>query len=120
MLDLDSCVRIFRALSNPHRLQIFLAGVEAVRGGPCVTDVSRQSDCQKAAAECLGIGRSTMSYHIRELTDCGLVKVERDGQKVSWSLDPRGVALLREFMNQIEGSKPRALTKGRRAERRSG
>jgi len=119
MLDLDSCVRIFRALSNPHRLQIFLAGVEATRGGPCVTDVATQADCQKAAAEALGIGRSTMSYHIKELTDCGLVKVERDGQKVTWGLDPRGLALLQEFVSRLEGAQQPPTTAGS-AEKRSG
>jgi DNA-binding transcriptional ArsR family regulator len=104
MLDQVSCVRIFRALANPHRLHVLLAGVEAVRSGCCTSEFAKPADCQKAVAKALGIGRSTMSYHMKELAACGLVRVERDGQKVSWSLDPRGVTLLREFVAQLDGA----------------
>lgn len=74
----------FKALGNPHRLKIFMKlitccepGTKAYceEGSACVGDLGQD----------LGIVPSTVSHHIKELKNAGLIKVERQGKNVvSW------------------------------------
>ncbi len=71
--DTQSLCRVFRALSNPHRLHIYtlLLG----------TDCGSYSGVRMAdvAAE-LCISASTLSHHIHELDLAGLIAVSREGK----------------------------------------
>ncbi len=88
---------MFKALSNPNRLRIFLrlaAGGESAEvccsGGEvcaCVGDLGRD----------LGIGPSTVSHHIKELHLAGLIRVERRGQTVECSVNGDSLRALDAF-----------------------
>lgn len=68
--------KIFKALSNENRLELYLkiakaheAGFEA--GGKCwVSDISA----------CLNIGAPTISHHIKELVNAELITTEKSGK----------------------------------------
>ena len=72
---------MFKALSNPQRLRIFLRLAEC-----CSTACDASDDgtplCVGDLGEDLGIVPSTVSHHIKELRQSGLMQVERRGQKV--------------------------------------
>jgi ArsR family transcriptional regulator, arsenate/arsenite/antimonite-responsive transcriptional repressor len=82
---------IFRALSNPNRLRIFLRMVSCCPPGTkCVTDLA----LRKCVSElCLGleIDASTVSHHIRELRQSGLIRTERRGKNILCWVDPETV-----------------------------
>jgi DNA-binding transcriptional ArsR family regulator len=66
---------IARALADPHRYQI----LEKI-GGSC-----QPLACADVKG-CLGITAPTLSHHMKELENAGLVDVTREGKFVSYQL----------------------------------
>jgi ArsR family transcriptional regulator len=100
--DIERFSEMFKALSNPNRLKIFLRlvaccppgnpvdikrGVKDLQGCACVGDLGQD----------LGIVPSTISHHIKELRRAGLIRVERRGQKVECWMDPEARTALKGF-----------------------
>ena len=91
--DTKRLARVFKALSHPNRLQLFLnlldeSKLDLARG--------RTHDC--FLAKLLGdldIGAPTVSHHVKELADAGLIQTQRDGKQLICSVDPDGLAQLR-------------------------
>jgi ArsR family transcriptional regulator, arsenate/arsenite/antimonite-responsive transcriptional repressor len=94
--DVDRLSRMFRALGNPHRLRLFLNLLEESR-----LDLAkgRIHDCflVKLLAG-IDIGAATVSHHVKELSDAGLIQTQREGKQLSCSVDPKGLAALREAL----------------------
>jgi len=86
--------KIFKALSNPHRLRIYTevlkqdsARLEA--GCGCfITDVVRS----------LRIGAPTISHHVKELVNAELITVERQGKFLVCKVNPKTAALVRDLV----------------------
>jgi ArsR family transcriptional regulator len=76
---LDQLIRIHKALAHPARVRV-LAMLR--RGELCV--------CQINAV--IGLAPSTMSAHLRELKDAGLVAERKAGRWVHYSLAAEGAA----------------------------
>jgi DNA-binding transcriptional ArsR family regulator len=102
--------RLFKALSHPHRLAMF---VELARCCPPEgTDCSCRDDLCRCVGDLgrdLGVGASTVSHHIKELVAAGLIRCERQGQRVHCAVDPdalRALSLFAADVNPtpIEGS----------------
>ena len=85
--DVVRYAEMFKALSSPKRLEIFLrlagccpttpfAGSEE-EFGACVGDLGRD----------LSLAPSTVSHHIKELRQAGLIRCERQGQTVRCEID---------------------------------
>ncbi|RUM94995.1 MAG: transcriptional regulator [Thiothrix sp.] len=87
-IDNIQLTRIFKALSNSHRLEIFrqLTGC-CVPGTVCEID-SVNSLCIGELGKSLKIAPSTLSHHVKELNHAGLVRLERHGKRVQCSVDP--------------------------------
>jgi DNA-binding transcriptional ArsR family regulator len=82
--------RIFRALSNPNRLKIYLEVLKEettleVGGGCHLTDIIR----------CLKIGSPTISHHVRELVNADLITADREGKFLVCRVNPRTKELAR-------------------------
>lgn len=94
---------MFKALSNPNRLKIFLRLLACCPTGPFQTiDPGAEAEacaCVGELGQDLAIGASTISHHIKELRRAGLIRVERQGQKMECSLDPEALATLRGFFS---------------------
>ena len=78
-LDVKQLSRVFKALSNPNRLQIYLevlsnlqSGIAAPEAGCGIADLIGK----------LSVGAPTISHHVKELVDAGLVTVEKNGKFV--------------------------------------
>ena len=71
-MDEQDVVKSLAALAQPVRLQVFRALV--VRGQDGLTP--------GAMAEGLGIPQTTLSFHLKELTNAGLVRQERASRNI--------------------------------------
>ena len=102
--NIEKFADMFKALSNPNRLRIFLRlisccppgtlaeirqGVEGVESEGCA--------CVGELGQDLGIVASTISHHIKELKNAGLIRMERNGQKMECSIDPDTLTALQDF-----------------------
>ena len=97
--DLEKLSHVFKALSNPNRLRIFLRLVSC-----CVPGTIHSLDAEGSAyvgelGKDLGIVPSTVSHHIKELRQAGLIRVQRQGQKIECWVDPDVIKDLREFFS---------------------
>jgi DNA-binding transcriptional ArsR family regulator len=89
--DISRFAEIFRALSNPNRLRIFLRMVSCCPPGTqCSTDVALRQ-CVSELGKGLEIDSSTVSHHIRELRQSGLIRMERRGKNMLCWVDPETV-----------------------------
>jgi ArsR family transcriptional regulator, arsenate/arsenite/antimonite-responsive transcriptional repressor len=75
-MDNKKMAKVFKALSNPNRLELYLQIVE------------KQENCYQANCECLisdiakslNIGAPTISHHLKELSNAELIFTERRGK----------------------------------------
>ena len=93
--DLAGLAEAFAALSNPHRLTIFLR-LAACCSAPTVVD-STMRECVGALAAGLDIAASTVSHHLKELRRAGLIHMERRGRKVECWVDAEVLERLSAF-----------------------
>ena len=90
----DATATLFKALGDPHRVGIVNLLTNA--GEPvCVCDIT----------ESLGLSQSTVSFHLKKLTDAGLLRREGRGTWAYYSLDPSAMKTLEAVVS----------TKGRNA-----
>ena len=92
----------FKALSNPNRLKIFLRLVSE-----CCISISEDElegevvnpgcACVGDIGKFLGIVPSTISHHLKELRQAGLIKMERRGQRMECWIDPETVTAMKAF-----------------------
>ena len=94
--DVDRLARMFRALGNPNRLRLFLNLLEESK-----LDLAkgRIHDCflVKLIAN-IDLGAATVSHHVKELSDAGLIHTQREGKQLICSVDPKGLSQLREAL----------------------
>lgn len=93
--DLEFYAQRFKALSNPNRLLIFRKLMVECRGpkacGPtdasCVGDLARDLD----------IAPSTLSHHLKELRQAGLLVMKRRGTFIVCRMDERVLEEMADF-----------------------
>lgn len=95
---------MFKALSNPNRLRIFLRLVSCCPPGTIATIKDKTAPegcaCVGELGQKLGIVPSTISHHIKELRQAGLIRMERRGQKMECSIDPKTMEALQGFFSK--------------------
>ncbi|MBW1710208.1 MAG: winged helix-turn-helix transcriptional regulator [Deltaproteobacteria bacterium] len=94
---------IFKALSNPNRLKIFLRLVSCCQPGT-ISSINQNSESEGCACvgdlgQDMGIVPSTISHHIKELRQTGLIRMERRGQKIECWVDPQILTTLKDFFS---------------------
>jgi ArsR family transcriptional regulator len=103
--SIEQFAEMFKALSNPNRLRIFLRLFSCCSPGT-VWSVPEKSNSGPGLCTCVGdlgqdleIVPSTLSHHIKELRQAGLIKMKRNGQKIEYFIDPEAIAALKEFFD---------------------
>ena len=75
-MDTKKMAKIFKALSNPNRLELYLKIAEAHE-----TSVKADGECFVTdIINCLNIGAPTISHHIKELVNAELIVTEKRGK----------------------------------------
>lgn len=99
--NIEKFAEMFKALSNPNRLKLFMRLVSCCQPG---TVTSIRADKESEGCACVGdlgkdlnIVASTISHHMKELRQAGLVKMERRGQRIECWIDPETIANLQRF-----------------------
>jgi ArsR family transcriptional regulator, arsenate/arsenite/antimonite-responsive transcriptional repressor len=106
--NIEQYAEIFKALSNPNRLRIFLRLISCCSPGTVwsISDTlnsgSEVCSCVGELGQNLSIVPSTLSHHIKELRQAGLIKMKRNGQKIEYFVDPEAIAALKDFFNLKE------------------
>ena len=96
---------VFKALSNPHRLKIFMQLANCCEPGiACDVDSEQMRACVGQLGKDLGIVASTVSHHIKELHRSGLIRMERNGQKIHCWVNIETVQSLSKFFEDMEFS----------------
>jgi DNA-binding transcriptional ArsR family regulator len=96
--DLKKFSRVFKALSNPNRLQIYLevlshrqSGITAPEAGCGIADLIGK----------LSVGAPTISHHVKELVNANLIRVERNGKFLTCYLNEPMRQALTGFFSDI-------------------
>jgi ArsR family transcriptional regulator, arsenate/arsenite/antimonite-responsive transcriptional repressor len=85
----ETLARLAKAIGHPVRTGIvrLLAGQETCMYG----DLSDR----------LPLAKSTVSQHLKILREAGLVRVETDGQRVCYCIDPAGLQRLKSLVAEL-------------------
>jgi len=73
---------IFKALSNPKRLQIYTRLTHCNNGGLSCCSDERNYECAGNLGKDLDISPSTVSHHLKELYRAGMIKTARHAQRI--------------------------------------
>lgn len=78
--EAELTARMFKAIADPHRVKIInlLANTD---GAVCVCDLTGS----------LGISQATTSFHLKKLTDAGILRREQRGTWAYYSLDQQAM-----------------------------
>ncbi len=93
-------VRIFKALSNEQRLNVFkfiYEWNEACQGDRASGDGAER--CFTRACGLLNLSRSTISHHIKELEHAGLITLTRSGQSDICKVNSEAVEAIHNFLS---------------------
>jgi len=93
--------KIFSALSNDQRLNLF----KMIYDCQVEQCSNKNSDCPEGvdkaftkACNHLGIARSTVSYHMKELENAGLISTTRNGQSFTVEINMDAVKEIQQFL----------------------
>ena len=98
--DTEELTVVLKALSHPHRLQIFIKLAKLCTTDACKTE-EETTACVGEAGKGLDTVPSTLSHHIKELKNAGLLKLEKSGQKSVCSVDKKSIEKLQKFFNSL-------------------
>lgn len=97
--DLERIARMCDALSNFHRLKIFNRLVDCRESGTRWDVNDPVPCCVGEITKDLGIVPSTASHHIKELSNAGLITLERNGQRVICLVNPAALHEIVDFFS---------------------
>jgi DNA-binding transcriptional ArsR family regulator len=102
----DPDVRLLAALADPVRLSI-------------VRQLSACDECCVCDLEACGrVSQPTVSHHLRVLREAGVIRAEKRGTWVYYSLDPDAVERLQALGRSLTPAPPRTLPSSPAATRR--
>ena len=95
----DDLAEIFKALSDPNRLAIF----QSIRSCCCGCEVSEEDvgNSVSEIARNFDLSLSTVSFHLKELRNAGLIICEKRGQWVYCSPNPEVLGRIEKFVDEI-------------------
>jgi DNA-binding transcriptional ArsR family regulator len=104
--DVERLAAAFRALSNPQRLRILLklAACSCPRDR-CGADAGGMTRCVGDLGADLGLAPSTVSHHLKELRQAGLMEVERRGQRIECWVSEDTMRMLASFLSRPRESR---------------
>jgi len=89
-MELNDAVEKLSALAQSLRLQVFRLLVRCGDEGLCAGDIAKHLD----------ISSNTLSFHLKELENSELIKSERHGRSIIYSLRVHGIRDLITFLSE--------------------
>ena len=89
-MELNEASATLSALAQPSRLEVFRLLVKYGEQGACAGDISKQ----------LNIPKPTLSFHLKELSQAGLIDSERNGRSIIYQLNVTGMRDLMTFLTE--------------------
>lgn len=86
-MDTFKLAKALKALSNPNRLELYL---KIVRKNEASFETGNECFISDVAS-CLKIGAPTVSHHLKELSNAGLIHTERRGKYLVARVNERTV-----------------------------
>src|SRR5215218_7679206 len=86
--DAAQLEQVFKALADRHRLKILNCLLAAEGEAVCVCDFE----------DLLGLKQSTVSYHLKQLLDAGIILREKRGSYAHFSLRPGALEQVRGLL----------------------
>jgi DNA-binding transcriptional ArsR family regulator len=74
--EVRQAVKVYKALGEPTRLKIALLLTE-----------ERNLCCSSIGSKLESVAGSTLSHHLKQLTDCGLLDLRKDGTYIYYSVN---------------------------------
>ena len=100
-IDNAALARAFKALGNANRLKIYQAFVQYWQEGRDAPVDDVPAGCLLGeAVRRLNIGAPTVSHHIKELVDAGLITTSRQGRQLFCSVEPEMREKMRAFFGE--------------------
>ncbi len=104
--NLQRLAEMFKALGNPHRLAVFLRLASCCPpGGTAVSEPEAGRFVGQLGAE-LDIAPSTLSHHIKELRQAGLIRMERRGKNIECWVDGEALSAITELLTGLSSTSP--------------
>ncbi|OXS62324.1 transcriptional regulator [Cohnella sp. CIP 111063] len=75
--DVGQAVKVYKALGEPTRLKIALL----------LADGENNLCCSDIGGKLESVAGSTLSHHLKQLTDCGLLNLRKDGTYIFYSVN---------------------------------
>lgn len=117
--EVERLAAAFAALANPQRLRMFIKLASTRCSSSDDPGEPGRFCCATAVGEGLELAGSTVSHHLKELRQAGLMHVERHGRRIDCWASREMLERLGTFFaawspagRRAEGEKPRA-TRGR-------
>ena len=87
--DYERDSKIFKAFCDPNRLKI----LDILKSG---------EHCACKLFEILDVSQSTLSHHMKILTDSKIVNVRKDGKWSHYSLSREGIQFAIDYLDQMK------------------
>ncbi len=105
-MDNHRAADIFKALSSSHRLLIldfiYNRNLECKKNKTGITYCDNISSCINEMVKKLNLSQSTVSHHIKELKNAGLITTEKKGTLIYCSLNYKTINTLADFLNSYK------------------
>ncbi len=122
-IKLKAIAAVLKALSNPHRLEIFMRLAKLCSSPTICCEAGAEDRCVGEVAKGLGVSPSTVSHHLKELRSMGLITMARHGRNIECSVNVEALREIESFFSTLlpvdvtsenrQACKPSARKKGR-------
>ncbi len=107
--SLDQLCAMFKALSHPQRLRILLKLAECRDPAACDPTDEGMSRCVGDLGDGLEVTPSTVSHHLKELRQAGLMHIQRRGQRIECRVSEDALVLLARFWGDLVDHRTRPM-----------
>jgi len=94
---IDEYAKVFKAISNPNRLKILIHLLDCCKPGTQCSPEQLQTFCVSEIGDLVEVSKSTLSHHLKELTQANLIITKRKGQRIYCSLNVELVEEIKRF-----------------------